>query len=67
MRFLLSDSDEPGSVVSCVAAARENLRTTRETMPRDGWQTLNDLYLYVVDEADRGRRPPRPRALPRTA
>ena len=46
--------DNHGSVVSCVSAARENLRTTRETIPRDGWQTLNDLSLYVTVEADRG-------------
>ncbi len=52
--FLLSDRENPGSVVSCVAAARENLRTTRETIPRDGWQTLNDLSLYVSVESDRG-------------
>jgi uncharacterized alpha-E superfamily protein len=53
--FLVSDRDNPSSVVSCVERARENLRTTRDTVPRDGWQTLNDLYLYVAAEADRGR------------
>ena len=35
-------------------AARENLRTTRDTVPRDGWHAVNDLYLYVTTEADRG-------------
>ena len=38
VEFLLSDQHNPGSVVSCVSAARENLRTTRETIPREGWQ-----------------------------
>lgn len=52
--FLLSDRDNFASVVSCIGAARENLRTTRETVPRDGWQALNDLYLYVGVEVDRG-------------
>lgn len=52
--FLLSDPENPGSLVSCVAAARENLRTTRETIPRDGWQALNDSYHYVNGEIDRG-------------
>ena len=52
--FLLSDHENSGSIVSCVAAARENLRTTRETIPRDGWQALNDTYLYVNVEVDRG-------------
>ncbi len=53
--FLVSDRANSNSVVSCVMAARENLRTTRDTVPRDGWRTLNDLYLYVSTEADRGR------------
>ena len=52
--FLLSDHENGGSVVSCVGVARENLRTTRETVPRDGWQALNDTYLYVNVEVDRG-------------
>ena len=52
--FLLSDHENAGSIVSCVGAARENLRTTRETIPRDGWQALNDTYLYVNVEVDRG-------------
>jgi len=54
VEFLLSDRDNPASVVSSISAARENLRTTRETVPRDGWQALNDLHLYVGVEADRG-------------
>jgi uncharacterized alpha-E superfamily protein len=52
--FLLSDHENGGSVVSCVGAARENLRTTRETVPRDGWQAVNDTFLYVNVEVDRG-------------
>ena len=39
--------------MSSVVGARENLRTTRDTVPRDGWHVLNDLYLYVTTEADR--------------
>ena len=52
-RFLISDRDNPSSIVSSVTSARENLRTTRDTVPRDGWVALNDLYLYVTTEADR--------------
>jgi uncharacterized alpha-E superfamily protein len=54
VEFLLSDQDNPSSVVRCVTAARENLRTSRETIPREGWQAVNDLYQYVIVEADRG-------------
>jgi len=53
VRFLMSDRTNPSSVVSSVVNARENLRTTRDTVPRDGWHVLNDLYLYVTTEADR--------------
>jgi uncharacterized alpha-E superfamily protein len=53
-RFLITDRTNPSSVVSSVMAARENLRTTRDTVPRDGWHAVNDLYLYVTTEADRG-------------
>ncbi|MFP5489054.1 MAG: alpha-E domain-containing protein, partial [Acidimicrobiia bacterium] len=41
LRYLLADAANPGSVVSAVAAARENLRTTREVMPREAWQAVN--------------------------
>ena len=63
-RFLVTDRSNPSSVVSCVVAARENLRTTRDTVPRDGWHAVNDLYLYVDDGGRPRRRPARPRALP---
>jgi uncharacterized alpha-E superfamily protein len=54
VRFLVADLSNPGSVVSSVAHARENLRTTREVLPRDAWQTVNDLYLYTSRDAESG-------------
>ncbi len=54
VRFLVADLSNPGSVVSSVAHARENLRTTREVLPRDAWQTVNDLYLYTGRDAESG-------------
>lgn len=53
VEFLVANRLNPGSVTSCVMAARENLRTTRDTIPREGWLTLNDLWLYVGSECDR--------------
>jgi uncharacterized alpha-E superfamily protein len=59
---LLADLDTSGSVVASIASARENLRTTREVMPREAWETVNDLYLYSVgDSAAAVRRPARTR------
>lgn len=54
VRFLATERTNPSSVVSSVVAARENLRTTRDTVPREGWHVVNDLYLYVTTESDRG-------------
>ncbi len=54
VRFLVADRQNPGSVASSVASARENMRTCREVIPREGWQTLNGLYQYVSGEAERG-------------
>jgi uncharacterized alpha-E superfamily protein len=60
--FLLADRENSSSVLSTIVAARENTRTTREVVPREAWQTLNDLYLYAtshhgeaVDRRSRGR------------
>jgi uncharacterized alpha-E superfamily protein len=30
-----------------ISQARDNLRSTREVLPRDGWRVVNDLYLYA--------------------
>lgn len=47
LTLLISDRDNPSSVLSTVASARENLRTTREVMPREAWQAINQLSQYV--------------------
>jgi uncharacterized alpha-E superfamily protein len=51
LRHLLADPGNPGSIISAVAAARENLRTTREVMPREAWQAVNHLSQYVAATA----------------
>jgi uncharacterized alpha-E superfamily protein len=54
VRHLVADTSNPSSVAASVAAARENLRTTREVLPRDAWQAVNDLHLYVAANAASG-------------
>jgi uncharacterized alpha-E superfamily protein len=51
LEFLIADRLNPGSIASCVAASRENLRTTREVMPREAWQAVNTLSHYVGSNA----------------
>ncbi len=45
--FLIDDRSNFGSILMCVAQARENLRTSREVIPRDVWQIVNDLHLFT--------------------
>ena len=58
MEFLIADTSNPSSIGTTVARARENLRTTREVLPREAWYALNGLHQYVSSEAERavGRR-----------
>ncbi len=56
LHFLIADRLNPGSIASCVAASRENLRTTREVIPREAWQTINALSHYVAAGAAIGVR-----------
>ncbi len=45
--ILTLDKTNPSSIISCVAAARENLRQVREQCSTEMWEQLNRLYLQV--------------------
>jgi uncharacterized alpha-E superfamily protein len=45
LKFIIADANNPGSILSSLAWARENLRTTRDIVPRESWEQLNDMYL----------------------
>ncbi len=59
-QFLIADREHPDSIVNNVDRCRENLRTCREVLPREAWQTVNDLSIYVrgaaVTSVERRRR-----------
>ncbi len=58
--FLVADPDNPGSIRGAIEMARDNLRTTREVLPREAWQAINDTYLFcaanALDGVDRRSR-----------
>lgn len=54
VRFLIADPRNPGSIQSSLFHAREILRTVRDTMPRDTWERLNDMYFYVQERGELG-------------
>jgi uncharacterized alpha-E superfamily protein len=46
--LLVCDESNPSSISSAIGAARESLRSAREVLPREAWQVVNDLSLYVT-------------------
>jgi uncharacterized alpha-E superfamily protein len=54
VKFLLADAFNSGSLMNSVAAVRENCRTSREVLPGQAWEEINELYHFThshVDEA----------------
>jgi len=54
VRFLIGDAQNPGSILSSLAAARENCRTVRDVLPRSSWEKLNELYLFAKENIQSG-------------
>lgn len=48
--FLTFDRKYPNSILSCVAAARENARSIREIISSEMWEHLNNFYLELIKE-----------------
>ena len=49
IRFLTFDRAYPNSILSCLAAARENGRSIREIISSEMWEHLNNFYLELTD------------------
>ncbi|CAI8853694.1 alpha-E domain-containing protein [Methylococcus capsulatus] len=47
-RFLITEARNPGSIVSSLRAARENARSIRDILQREGWEHINALYLEAM-------------------
>ena len=54
VKFLLADAWNPGSLLSTLRGARENVRTTRDLVPTEGWEVVNELYLFARDNVEQG-------------
>ena len=51
IRFLTFDREYPNSILTCLAAARENGRSIREIISSEMWEHLNNFYLELTDGA----------------
>ncbi|WP_430461792.1 alpha-E domain-containing protein [Thalassolituus sp. LLYu03] len=54
VKFLLGDESNPSSLVSSLKAVRENIRTTRDVIPPETWEMVNELTLYVQENIAKG-------------
>ena len=54
IKFLLSEENNPCSVVSNLRFARENLRTTRDVVPAQSWVMINELNLFITENLQQG-------------
>jgi uncharacterized alpha-E superfamily protein len=51
--FVFGERDNPSSIISSLAGARENMRTTREILPSETWERVNSLYLSVARRSNK--------------
>ena len=54
--FVIGDQENPTSILASLTLARENARTIREIMPREGWEALNDLHHQATRDLAGGLR-----------
>jgi uncharacterized alpha-E superfamily protein len=47
LKLLLTDESSQSSLISTIAMARENFRTTRDIVPAEAWQSVNELHLFA--------------------
>ncbi|MDO8262877.1 MAG: alpha-E domain-containing protein [Gallionella sp.] len=59
IHFLLADPKNSSSILNSLSMARENARTTREIIPSEAWEQINNLYLFARDNVGKsaGRGP----------
>lgn len=49
---LLADRENSASLMSSLWWARENVRTTRDSLPKETWIYINELYLLIKDNQE---------------
>jgi len=47
--WLLRDTDNPSSVLSCILAARQNARMVRTALTSEVWEAVNETYMKAKD------------------
>jgi len=50
IEFLLADTESYSSLAYALRMARENIRNTRDLLPHEAWENVNELYQYARHE-----------------
>ena len=53
VELLVNRIGNPSSLKFCISSARENARMTRHLLPEDMWELINELNIYVREQADK--------------
>ena len=54
LKYLVSDTSSPVSIVNSLSYARENARTIRDVIPREAWEQINALNYFAKDQLASG-------------
>ena len=54
VKFTLVDDTNPSAMLVSLAQVRENLRTTRDVVPENAWELINELTSFARDSISNG-------------
>lgn len=54
VKFLLADENSPNSILNALHAVRENIRTSRDEVPVETWEQINELNIYITENVNKG-------------
>ncbi len=53
LEFMIASSENVGSIRYAIKSARENARTTRDVLPDEVWESVNELHMYSKEFAEK--------------
>lgn len=54
LKFMLEDDTNFSSMLSSLKMVRENIRTTRDVVPQETWELINELDMYARNNIKKG-------------
>ncbi|WP_428241732.1 alpha-E domain-containing protein [Gynuella sp.] len=54
LRFMIADANNASSIVNMIHWVKENLRTSRDVLPSETWELINELNMFVRENITAG-------------